>query len=329
MPTAETSTSSTAAGGGPPSRRPASTRLVALAPALVAASLWGLGGTAAQALFVVYGFPPAGLVTLRLVLSGGVLWLLLRPAFPRSHAGAFVPFGIFGLFGVQITFFLAIDYSNAATTTLLQSLQLPMIAVWEAGWERKPVGRAWGLAVALAVIGTALVVLGRPGFSLTLTPLGLFFGIASAVTAAYYTLASRPLVRSIGPWSTVTWGFLIGGLVSLPFGLFGLSGYSGILHAPPPLPVDLLVAFVVVFSTLLAFGLFLTSVRKIGASEAAVATAMEPIAAAIAALLFLGVLLTGFQYFGGGLILLGVGILSLKAGKDRPPAPTPRPPSPS
>jgi drug/metabolite transporter (DMT)-like permease len=282
----------------------------AFALALIAASFWGLSGTAAQALFHGYGFPPFALVSVRMLVSGAILWSFVRPGLPRSDPRGFAAFAIVGLFGVQITFFLAIAYSNAATTTLLQSLALPIMATYEAATGR--VGRSARLlaAVGLALAGTVILVLGRPGVGLAVTPMGLLFGLLSAVTAAYYILSSRPFIARHGPWAVTTWGLLIGGAVSLPTGLVSLAGYALPATAAGLIAVTALVAFVVVFGTLIAFGLFLSSLGPIGATEAGVAATMEPITASIAALVFLGVLLTGLQYVGGGIVLVAVFLIA-------------------
>ncbi len=305
-------------GGTAATRGPSRSRLRAFGPALVAATLWGLSGTASQALFQRYGFPAPALVTLRMLVSGAILLAVLRPRLPSVAPARFLAFSVLGLYGVQLTFFLAIAYSNATTTTLLQSLSLPMMAGYEIAVEGRRPDRRWAAAVALAVTGTVLLILGRSGgLGLAVTPLGLAFGLLSAVTAAYYILAARPMIRSSGSWPTVTWGFLVGGAASLPLGLLSLTGYPGAGAALGA--VVGLGGFVIVFGTLLAFGLFLTTLGPLTATEAGVAGTMEPIAAALASLAFLGVLLAPLQYLGGALVLVGVFLLA--PASRRPAAP--------
>jgi drug/metabolite transporter (DMT)-like permease len=62
----------------------------------------------------------------------------------------------------------------------------------------------------------------------------------------------------------------------------------------------------VVAGTLLAFTLFVYGLRKLTATEAGVAGSFEPIVAATAGLLILGVALSDLQYVGGGLIIVAV-----------------------
>src|SRR5256712_13519444 len=70
------------------------------------------------------------------------------------------------------------------------------------------------------MVGTLFLVGGVPGwnFRILVTSNGVLFGLLAAVSGAYYTLASRPLVHAHGSWWVTTWGFAIGGLVTGPFG---------------------------------------------------------------------------------------------------------------
>jgi drug/metabolite transporter (DMT)-like permease len=282
----------------------------AFAFAVTGAALWGLSGTAAQALFQGYGFPTFALVSIRMLVSGALLWAILRPALPRSDPWGFVAFAIVGLFGVQITFFLAIAYSNAATTTLLQSLSLLILAGYETATGRIARSTRLFAAVGLALVGTFALIEGHTGIGLAVTPLGVLFGLLSAVTAAFYILTSRPFIARHGSSAVTTWGLLIGGLASLPTGLLSISRYAMPASPYPLVDIVLLVAFVVVFGTLIAFALFLNSLGRIGATEAGVAATMEPISAAAASFVFLGVLLTGVQYLGGAMVLAGVFLIA-------------------
>jgi len=274
--------------------------------AVLGAILWGLSGTAAQVLFQRHGITPQWLVAARMLGAGALLALWARPVFPRRRLAFFLFFAIVGLAGVQYTYFAAIAYGNAATATLLQSLSVPMIAVYEAVAARHKPAPGRLIAIGAALLGTALLVLGGQsnGAATPVSALGVIFGILSAVVAAFYILASVALVAEFGTWSVTAWGFLIGGLVMAFWAPPWAAHPSGNIIA-----VVLLTAFVVLFGTLAAFGLFLGSLRYIPATEAGVAGTMEPVAASVAAFVFLHVALTPIQYVGGALILVAVALL--------------------
>lgn len=289
-----------------------------LAYVVVGSSLWGLSGTAAQLLFERHGVQPQWLVTLRLAGAGILLLLIVRPRWPRDHWPRLLLFGILGVAAVQYTYFAAIALANVATATFLQYTSVAMISGWEIARGRARLTPARAVALVASLAGVTLLALGGAGGvgQLRLNPLGIAFGLLSAVTAAFYTLASVPLVRSIGAWPTTTWGFVVGAVPML-------------LWAPPwserptgnALAVAGLVAFVVVFGTLIAFGLYLASLGHITATEAAITATAEPVAAAIAALLVLGVALAPLQYAGGAAILLAVLLLRRQEAPPELPEP--------
>lgn len=305
-------------GAAPPVPRSVQKTTYAFLAVLAGSALWGLSGTAAQALFVIDGFPALGLGTLRMVTAGALLWLLVRPPPPSRWTWKLVAFGLLGLAASQIGYLEAISFSNAVTATLLQFLFLPMVAGYEVAtgilrWDRR-----WAVTFTLAVFGTFLLVaIGPEGqLGLSITAVGIGFGILSAVGGAYYSLAGRDLLAEGSAGSLMTWGFLLGGLGSLPFGLPSLLSYH-LAGGGPGEETVLLVSFVVVFGTLLPFTLYLRALRYLSATQAGVGASMEPIVAALATLLFLGVRLSDVEYLGGGLLVVAV----LIAGRRRPGPP--------
>jgi drug/metabolite transporter (DMT)-like permease len=279
---------------------------------LIGISFWGLSGTAAQALFQLYNFPVLALLTIRLVGSGAILLIVFRPRLPFSgEIMSLILVAIFGILGSQATYLAAIQYSNAATATLIQYLFLPMVAGYEAITDSVRMSARLFLVITLAVVGTILLIGIVGSVHLLLSPLALVFGLLAAITAAYYTLGSRPIVRKNGPWWLLTWGFLLSGAISLPLGVFTLESYTISPGLETELAILALVLFVTVFGTTLSNGLFLSGLKKLSATEAGVLSSFEPITAAIAAYALLGVVLTPLQYLGGSLILSAVVLIAL------------------
>ncbi len=164
-----------------------------LVGALLGSGLWGLSGTASQALLQEYHFPVLGLVALRMLLSALLLQLVFRPSIPPKPRAGIVLVSIFGLGGSQITYLGAIAFSNVATATLLQFLFLPIVAVYEKLTGELQWSPRWTAALVVAMIGTLLLVIGAEG--LLVTPLGVLSGLAAALAGAYYSLGSKRWVR--------------------------------------------------------------------------------------------------------------------------------------
>ena len=278
--------------------------------AIVAAALFGIGGTFAQFLFTQRGVNVDWLVTMR-VLTSGVLLLAFTIAHRGRAAlavwrdpGALLLFGLFGMLGVQYTYMAAIDASNTATATVLQYTAPAMVAVWLAlAGRRLPDGRELA-AIALALAGTFLLVTHGDASKLSISPAALWWGIASAVTAAFNAIQPSALLKKHGAAVVTGWGMLIGG-VALSF-----------CHAPWDVPgiwdvqAAVFLTFILLFGTLLAFYLSLRALQIIGAQRSSLLTCAEPLAAAVLAVLWLGVHWTLMDWLGGALILVTVVLLS-------------------
>ena len=289
---------------------------------LIGSSLWGLSGPVVQKLFHEYGFTPEGLVTMRL-LCAGVL-LLLFGAYQsgtrqvwsvwmeRQDRIALIVFGLLGMLGVQYTFFVAIQTGDAATATLLQFLGPLFITVYVALRLKKLPSRREMAAVVMAMAGTFLLVTNGSVEGLSISWSAFWWGIASGVALAFYSLYPVGLLHRWGAVIVVGWGMLIGGvslgLIVQPWKMFELS-WSPLVAA--------YVVFVILFGTLLPFYLYMESLRYIKPTESSVLSSAEPLTAMIVSALWLQVPLGFFEAIGGLCIISTVIILSWRTTESK------------
>lgn len=295
-----------------------SSRYQGFARVLVASILWGFSGTVAQILFHQEGFTPSGLVTLRLLVSGGLLLLMtcfrknVTPIWAVWQAPQdriqLVIFGLLGMLGVQYTYFAAIQTGNVTTATLLQYLAPLLITLYLAIQYRRIPRFQEFLALGLALFGIFLLVTNGSLHDLTVSGVAVVWGLASAIALAFYTLYPRNLLQRWGSELIVGWGMVIGGI--------GLSSMI------PPWQMQgqnwsvitgLFVGFVIVFGTLIAFYLYIDSLRYITPTEASLLASAEPFSAAIASVVWLHVPLSLSQAIGGLCIISTVILLSLRS----------------
>ena len=270
-----------------------------------------MSGNAAQALFQDYRFPVSGLVAVRMLVSGVALMLIIRPGIPPRPWARLLALAVVGYAGSQFFYLLAIQYSNAPTATLLQFLFLPMVASYEAVTGGFRWSNRWTLTIILALVGTLFLVVGE-SLKVLITPVGLAAGLLAAFCGGYYTLGSKEYVRERGSWWITSYGFTLGGLVALPFGVSSLWNYQLPASSVDSSRFWLLLSFIIVFGTLLAFGLYISGLKRLTATETGVASSVEPLISALAAYAFLGVVLTPTQYFGGALIVLAVVLVATR-----------------
>jgi drug/metabolite transporter (DMT)-like permease len=278
---------------------------------LAGATLWGLSGTAAQVLLHQNHISANWLVSIRMLVSGVVLvcWSIVRlrgqlSALLRDKSAwtGIAVFAIVGLWGVQLTYFKAIAAGNAASATLLQYLGPPMIVAWLAMRDRRSPGAPSLTALALSLAGTMLLVTGGQVGKLAVPLNAVLWGLLSALCLVFYTLQPLPLIRRYGAVTIVGWGMLLGGMAA--------SAFTPFWHVPAALQSHpstlLLTAFIVLFGTLAAFTLYLSSLRHLTPSETGLMATAEPISAVGASLIFLHVHLAPLQMIGAAAIVAAI-----------------------
>ncbi|NRT80291.1 DMT family transporter [Clostridium beijerinckii] len=280
---------------------------------IIGAMLWGISGTAAQYLFQKKGFSPEWLVVIRLLSSGIILLLytfmkgeqnIWKVWKSKNDALSLIFFSILGMLGVQYTYFAAIKYGNAATATILQYSSPVIITCYLAIRNKKIPELKEIIAIGLAMLGTFFIITKGNIHSISISRLALFWGIASAFAAAFYTLQPRLLLRKWGSILVVGWGMLIGGIVfsfiKQPWNCTGIWSTNSILA----------IIFVVLFGTLIAFTCFLESLNYIKPTESSILSSAEPLSAAILSVLWLHEELGIAQWIGTACIITTIIILS-------------------
>lgn len=280
---------------------------------IIGAMLWGISGTVAQYLFTKKGFTPEWLVLIRLLVSGVILllysymkskqniWTIWKTKHDTLNL---ICFSIIGMLGVQYTYFAAIKYGNAATATILQYSSPIIITCYLAIRTKKIPDLQEIIAIGLAIVGTFFIITKGNIHSISISKLELFWGIASAFAAAFYTLKPRSLLIKWGSVLVVGWGMLIGGLafsfIQQPWNCTGTWSISSILA----------ITFVILFGTIIAFTCFMESLKYIKPTESSILSAAEPLSAALLSVLWLHEQLGIAQWIGTACIIITIIILS-------------------
>lgn len=183
---------------------------------------WGFSGACAQYLFGAYGVNPLWVSSVRMLSAGIILSLFALFCFRGPFLQLWknphtlvrmVVFAIFGLAFCQITYLLAIQYSNAGTATIIQYVG-PVLTVFFLCFlaRRLPTKREL-LALVCVVVGVFLLAThGNPAV-MVLSPEALFWGLVSAFAYMLYSLLPRKLMFRYGSVPVVASALLIGGTV--------------------------------------------------------------------------------------------------------------------
>lgn len=286
--------------------------------ALLSGISWGFSGACAQYLFGTYGVDPLWVSSVRMLSAGVILSGFALIGFripfvslwknPRVLA-KMVLFAICGLAFCQITYLLAIQYSNAGTATIIQYVG-PVLTVFFLCFlaHRLPTKREL-LALACVIVGVFLLATHGNPTVMVLSPEALFWGLVSAFAYMIYSLLPRRLMFHYGSVPVVASALLIGGIV---FSIL-LQSWA---HIPPMEPSGFIVLFVglVFFGTVVGFSLFFQSINDIGAAKAGLMASIETVSATAFAVLWLGTSFVWIDIVGFIFIVATVFVLAKHPG---------------
>lgn len=295
-------------GGGRPDAR----RVTGYALAVGAGVLWGTTGPLSTALYTSgaditgIGFWRIAVVTVAFLLAG-----VARPSFFRVDGRGLLLVGLGG--GALVAVFeVAYQFAIAGTGVAGAAALLYTAPVLVAVLARVILGeRLTPLRLVLAVgvmLGAALTVAGGSGFERLFASrqAGLAAGIAGGTLAAASYAGTTLLARFAVPrYGAVRVLFL-----ELAGGTLLLAAALPAAGRPPEMPagagawtyIALLGLGAVLGANLLFFG----ALRRIEAAPTAVAATIEPVVAAILALVLLGQRLAPFAWLGLGLVVFCV-----------------------
>ena len=258
----------------------------------VGGTLWGINGVMGNYLFLNKNVTTPWLIPYRLILAG---FLLLSYLYYKKGSKIFdvlknpkdllqiVLFGFIGMLGTQYTYFSAIQFSNAAIATVLTYFGPTLVLIYMCLREKRKPLKYEIVSICLSSFGVFLLATHGDITSLQISFKALVWGILSALSVVFYTVQPESLLKKYGASIVVAWGMMIGGIfiafVAKPWNISVTFDFITFL----------VLMLIIVFGTIIAFILYLTGVNIIGPTKASIIACIEPVAATICAILFLGV----------------------------------------
>ena len=258
----------------------------------VGGTLWGVNGVMGNYLFFHKNVTTPWLIPYRLILAG---FLLLGYLYYKKGSKIFdilknpkdllqiVLFGLIGMLGTQYTYFSAIQFSNAAIATVLTYFGPTLVLIYMCLREKRKPLKYEIVSICLSSFGVFLLATHGDITSLQISFKALVWGILSALSVVFYTVQPESLLKKYGASIVVAWGMMIGGIfitfVTKPWNISVTFDFVTFL----------VLMLIIVFGTIIAFILYLTGVNIIGPTKASIIACIEPVAATICAILFLGV----------------------------------------
>jgi inner membrane transporter RhtA len=241
-----------------------------------------------------------GITLMRLGLSSAVLVIVLRPRprrWSRDAQLATLLFG-FAMAGMNILFYLALRTVPLGVCVTVEFLGPLTVALVQT--------RRWRDLFWVCLAGTGVALLGlRGGGDVPFG--GLLLALLAGTFWGLYILASARVGRAVPGTEGLAMALVIAAFIALPF---GASGVAGVLDSPRVLLIGCGVALL---SSIIPYICEFNALRRMPTRVFGVLMSIEPGAAALAGLVFLGQALDGREIL--ALLLVSVASVGITLGR--------------
>lgn len=294
-------------------------RLKGILMIVTGAMLWGMTGSITEWVLANTELTVPFILAIRMIIAGSCIlsflaikkediFTVVKTPYWRNQL---VVFSILGMVGLQYTFTMAIEASNAVLATLLQFSAPIFIVLYVSFNHKKWPPRYQILGIAGTLAGLFLLLTNGSISRLLVSPTALQWGVAVGLTFAFYTLYSARLMKEWSVLAIVGWSMLFGGIVLGVINRVWVSDEWLIIAQPKMI---FIMAILIFFGTL-AFLLFLISMNYISAVETSILSSVEPLTVMVISVIWFDTMLQSVQLMGAMIMLVFVTWLSI-GGKE-------------
>jgi len=274
------------------------------------------GGTQVVAKWITTDVSPSLVLLLRSFFAALIfaIWILIyRKNFHRIEKKDILPFIILGLINIpgnQYIFLTSIKMTSPANVAFAYALTPVFVMLIARIFLKEKLNKFRTIGILIAISGTILIIfqngidISSQGFA------GDILALTAALTWSVYTVFGRKYSLKYSPIYTTGLSMIIGFILYIPIYLIFGVGLAPIANLSTPNWLEL--AYLAVFSSVVAYGIWYYVLSKKTASQVAVFNNIQPIFTAIITYYFIGLDITVAYVIGGVLIISGV-VLAQKA----------------
>jgi drug/metabolite transporter (DMT)-like permease len=231
----------------------------------------------------------------------------------RREIPTLIFYGVFGYAMVQLGYFIGISRGVPLSLVLIIEFTAPIwIVLWIKFVRKSVVAKDMWVAIALSLLGLILVAKAWQGFVFDL--LGTLGALGAALALAVYFLMSQSQGTKRSAQAMVVWGMGVAGLfwsLVLPIWNFPTAIFTTDINlqgrfSDYSAPGWLLIAYIIVFGTLVPYLFVVGGIRRLSASTSSVIGMLEPVIAGVFAWIWLSQSWSAIQLFGGVIVLIGI-----------------------
>ena len=287
-------------------------RLRGMLLASLASSLWAISGISGEILFKKYNFSSDWLVSIRTLISGILLFVIvifiekksvLKPLKNKKDFIGIILFGTAGMYLVQYTYFKTIELSNVSFSTILQFTAPFFIFIYESIKNKKIPAFSTLILLFMTILGVVFIATKGKISSLSVSPEALLLGLISAIMIAFYSIYPKKLLKKYGSITVVGWGMIVGSVISnIVHPIWKIQGNVNTESI-------IQVTVVVILGTSVAYLIYIASLNYISSSLAGILTAFEPVLAAILSVIIFRLKFSFVELIGFVLVFVSIFIL--------------------
>lgn len=226
--------------------------------------------------------------------------ILRKEPFPRGKVLAqLIGMGAVGYAGQSFLYMTAIKYASAGLVALLLYLYPFFVAILSMIFLSEKISRVKAIALVLALAGAALTV-GPVSGQL----IGALMAITAALVYSIYIIIGANVTRQVSAIQSSTVIFASAGAI------YGTLTFVNGANFPSTQAGWLAIAGIVFISTVIPVATFLAGLERVGPTNAAMLSTIEPIVTVLLAARLFGDQLEPIVIVGGVLILIAVLILT-------------------
>ena len=278
---------------------PLQVHLILIASALCFASLPVVGR------LVVGDIPPGGIVMARMtggaVIFGVIAWRRGTLTFAARDLPLIVLCALMGNVINQEMFVHALAHTTATNAVVIGST-IPVFTLLGAlilGRETLQLHRALGMAYAFTGV---MLLVGADELSLSSDHfVGSVLVLINALSYGVFLVVVRPLARNYDPFALLAIMFTVGLPIAIPIGLYELSSTPSLVAGDYGF-----LAFLIAVPTVAAYGLTQLALKRTESSLVAAYIYLQPVFAAVGAMLVLGEEIGTRTILCGVIVLVGV-----------------------
>ncbi|MDN4100369.1 DMT family transporter [Bacillus cereus] len=291
-------------------------KFLSMVAVVTAIFLWSTSFVATK---IAYNsFTPLTLGAIRFLIATIILGTIMKTTKQDTKKPSLKDLGyisLSGLLGITIFYSMeniGVNLTTASNAALIVASYPAITVLFDFLFNRKGITLIKGLGIALAVIGVYQITYHSPNQGGSQQFFGSIILILAGVAFTFYTFTTS---KSVAKYSLITVSFyqtLAGTLAFIPLSIIERSSWK-----IPTIDSVIIVLYLGIFCSVIAFLLYNYGLRKISSGSAVALLNLVPVFGVIFSVLFLNEVIGIHHIFGGFIVIVGVFLSALETNQKQ------------